>query len=281
MSAIYLDYNLLAIMAGRTRDSAERLEEELLGLIDADHSVVLSAWHAVELARSDRDDYVDACIALVDQLKPLWLSNPSYVKTNEIMRYLTTHFDLEGLEPHPNPAFNVVISQMWATYGEAFVGETFGGSVRALHDTLMNQDDPLRQAIAQSPDAIRIGREAAKNGRLRHLCHVVDREYLHGFTPPEAHGYLDELVSHMNSVVAACPAIAVEDALTMIRVNEDFNPEEGDAADLQHATIALAYCDYFVSDDRMLVEHSRRVVRRVGSNCVVSRGLPDIRVHAP
>ena len=53
-------------------------------------------------------------------------------------------------------------------------------------------------------------------------------------------------------------------------------PEESDAADLQHATVAVAYCDYFVSDDKMLVEHCRRTAKEVGADCMVSRDLISI-----
>jgi len=279
MTTLYLDYNILDIIAGRTRDNAGRLEEEVFDLIEAGHRVVLSAWHAVELARSNRDDYVDDCVDLVERLDPHWLSNPSYVKTNEITRYLTKHLGVENLSSHTNPAFNVFISQMWATYGDAFVGETFGGTVRALRGQHMIRDDPLRQAIAQTPNAIRIGRDAMKDGRLKALEYVVDTEYLRGLTPPRARHHVDKLVNRMSRVLEACPAIAVENNLTRIRMIEDFKPEEGDASDLQHATVALAYCDYFVSDDRMLVEHCRRVVRDIGLKCQVSRSLPHMNEH--
>jgi hypothetical protein len=70
----------------------------------------LSAWHAVELARSNDSAHVANCIGLVDRLKPLWLSNPSYVKTEELKKVLAGEHDFPGLVASANPAFNDAIS---------------------------------------------------------------------------------------------------------------------------------------------------------------------------
>lgn len=54
---------------------------------------------------------------------------------------------------------------------------------------------------------------------------------------------------------AACPALAVEDALTRARTaTATRNPQRSDGIDLMHAVVALAYCDYFLVRDGFVVQ---------------------------
>jgi len=275
LGTIYLDYNLLAIMGGRTRQNAEYLENHCLQLVADGNQVALSAWHAVELSRSNHDEHIRACIDLVDRLQPLWVSNPLYVKTEELKGFLVEELEFPNLEPHANSAFNTVISQMWSTYGESFVGETFGHTVDALRSNPA-AIETLTNAISETPKAIQTGRKAAKEGWLKNYATLIDWEYFKRLVPTAAISELDYLTTHVDRVLELCPAIAVEQYLTQIRVIEEFVPKESDASDLQHATVAVGYCDYFVSDDRMLVEHCRRTAKQVGADCTVSRDLTSI-----
>jgi len=278
LSTIYLDYNLIAIMGGRTRPNAEWLENHILQVVADGNQVALSVWHALELSRSSHEGHVRACIDVVDRLDPVWLSNPSYVKAEELKGFLTKELEFTNLEPHANPAVNTVISQMWSTYGEAFVGETFGHTVNALRSNPA-ATETITDAIGQTPKAILTGRKAVKDGRSKNFKTLIDREYFGGLVPSVAIKEIDYLVTHIDRVLELCPAIAIEHYLTQIRVTEDFVPKESDAADLQHATVAVAYCDYFVSDDKMLVEHCRRTAKQVGVDCMIGRNLADVPVR--
>lgn len=278
MRSIYLDYNLIAIMAGRTRQNAAQLENHLHKFRGGGDRIALSAWHALELSRSNDDGHIQACIELVDRLEPVWLSNPSYVKTEEIKKFLATEFGSRRFQPHSNPAFNVTVSQMWSTYGETIVGETFSHTVWALHNHAPSRET-IDNAVRQTPKAILIGREAMKNGRGKTYEAIIDREYFASLAPRGASsGEIDCLVANVSRVLETCPAIAVEDYLTRIRATESFVPEESDAADLQHATLAVAYCDYFSSDDKMLLEHCRRTVRQLGIDCTLVRSPMDLPI---
>ena len=279
MSTVYLDYNLIAIMGGRTHQNAEFLEDQILQLIANGDRVALSAWHAIELSRSQHENYIEACINLVGRLQPLWLSNPSYVKTEEIKGFLVKELQDPRFEPRANLALNKTISQMWSTYGgEVFVGETFGDIVNALHKSPPSK--ALTDAIRQTPKAILTGREAVKDGRAKSYESAIQKEYFKGIVPHGVTtGTIDYLVANTDRVRELCPAIAVEHCLTRIRQTEEFVPEESDAADLQHATVAVAYCDFFVSDDKMLVEHCQRTAKTVGVNCMVRRDFADISIQ--
>lgn len=273
---IYLDYNLIAIAGGKTRPDAELPERRLIDLRERGDSLVLSAWHALELSRSNEPDHIEGCIDLVERLDPVWLSNPSYVKTEELKKFIATEMGLERFQSHPNPAFDKLVSQMWSTYGDAFVGETFANTVRALQSGRGAQEI-IDKAVNQSMDAIRVGRETWKDGRMKSNEAIIDRAYFASLAPRSSTSSdIDKIADKVSHVIETCPAIAVEDHLTRIRATESFVPTRSDAIDSQHATIAVAYCDYFVSDDKMLMEQCKRVAGTVGVNCVPLRRPMEI-----
>jgi len=226
MSYIYLDYNILSIIAGRTRRDAEHRELHVHKLIESGHNIVLSAWHAVELARSTQEPYVRASISLVNQLNPHWLSDSRFVKKNELMSYLAECYPDDGYTAAPSFAFNITLSQMWSTYGaQARVGETFEQTVSSIRAGFSNPQNHLGQAMNNTSHAIETNREAESDGVRTQLMPLVDRAYLQNISPPRAHRHLDELVARINNVRAACPTIAAEHALTDIRAGESFTPE--------------------------------------------------------
>jgi hypothetical protein len=87
---------------------------------------------------------------------------------------------------------------------------------------------------------------------------------------PEGHAFskaeLSELMAFCakNQTVfySACPAMAVEDALTRARTaTAARNPQNSDGIDLMHAVVALAYCDYFLLRDGFVFQcctHARK-----------------------
>ncbi len=81
MAMIYVDYNIISAAARVPADDVSAaLRGELLRLVQSrGHYVVLSAWHAFELAKSNRNDHVASCCDLVEALRPLWVSNNRFV----------------------------------------------------------------------------------------------------------------------------------------------------------------------------------------------------------
>ena len=76
------------------------------------------------------------------------------------------------------------------------------------------------------------------------------------------------LLKDQKALFKSCPSIGIEDALTSIRVVEQFKPENGDAADMQHGVVGFGYCDYFVSYDKMLVDHLSKVKKQLNLSCM-------------
>ena len=270
LKTVYLDHNLLAIAVSHSQENAERVRARLFALTNGGYKIAMSAWHAFELAKSKDQEYISDYVELVEQLDPTWISNNIYVKTQELLALLKKE-GISVVSPHPNPTFNVSVSQMWSTYGsDAIVGESFANTVYAL------QSDPqamehIHKAVRETPEAILTGREAVADGRYSTLQPVIDFEHFRNLVGRAGPIALDFLVENPKRVLSECPAVAIENELTKTRVKESFVPEVGDAADLQHAIASVAYCNYFISDDKMLVEHCQRAVLKTGLQCVVRR----------
>lgn len=274
MPTVYLDYNIIVKSAGSPAAPYEDAwQKACIALLDAGYRIVLSAWHAYEMAKSENPHHLDACCAFIEQLNPLWLSNNNFVKHEEIARFLKC---ARGKGERQVRVFNQTVSQMWATYGGiVLIGETFAGTVAALRST-PGAINEINTAAAETPGAIRAAREAQEKGYDFDANPIFDREYFGAFIDPADQVGLEYVMNHRNEVYASCQAIAVDDILTRIRVSDKFGPKAADAADLQHALAALAYCDYFVSDDKRLVRHCGEAVKRCGLACSVHRNPTTI-----
>jgi len=257
---VYVDYNILTWATGTNpRPDSSAVRQELLALRDAGYRIALSAWHIYELAASENDDYIARVSSLADELSPVWVSNPAYVKRQELKRFLhpATAGDV--------PAFNTYLSQMWATYsGIVFVGEPLAQVVQSIRHTGL---DGLRKAASETPDAIQIGRAALADGRLKANEPIIDRGYFTMFLPREDAPRVDYLLDNRKAMLKVCPCIAVEEHLSQIRVRSNFTPRTSHAADLHHALVGLAYCDHFVTDDAELREHCRQVLQTTSLPC--------------
>src|SRR5208282_1714318 len=177
---VYIDYNVIVNIAGTpAKPSAGQLRVEIDRLLETNHRIALSAWHAYELARSNRPEHVNSCCSFVEEINPVWLSNPQFIKSEEIARFLSHERRPEEIIM-PVSAMNNVYSQMWATYGgPVLIGETFRFSIEALQNT-PGALEHINRAALETPRAIQIGREAYADGRLAANQHVIDREYFEG-----------------------------------------------------------------------------------------------------
>jgi hypothetical protein len=115
MPTVYLDYNIIAKVAGLPSSPHAALWRAAIeGLQDAGYRFALSAWHAYELAKSDNQAHVDACCGFVEAIRPLWLSNSVFIKRDEITRFLNY---ASVNDVYTVRALNPSIAQMWTTYG--------------------------------------------------------------------------------------------------------------------------------------------------------------------
>jgi len=275
MPTVYLDYNIIAKVAGfPVSPVAEAWREAIKRLSGMGYHFALSGWHAYELAKSDNEQHVDACCRFVEEVSPIWLSNNIFVKRDELARFRGS---MDGNAGQPVRAFNQVISQMWATHGPfVIIGESFRNTVEALRISPGALEE-INNAASETPRAIQDSRDALAEGRYALSQNIVDRVYFADLVNRHDTEYLEYILDHIDQVFLECPTIAIEEQLTKIRVRDNFQPTDSDAADLQHALVALAYCDHFVSDDKRLVRHSKEAVQTCGLPCYVHRNPTTIQ----
>ncbi|MES2190175.1 MAG: hypothetical protein V4454_08635 [Pseudomonadota bacterium] len=280
MTTIYLDYNVISTIGGipQAADASEQ-RNRVLELKNLGFQFSLSAWHMYELARSNNSQHIEQCCDFVEQLEPLWISNNTAVKRQEVDRYLQPVFHAVGpVRSRTIEPLHESVADMWASYGgEGSRDETFRASVHALRQK-PEYLETVRQAAALTPSAIAAGRDAYRAGLLKSLDSMVDRAYFLNLVPEKTpHEQIEYLVQTTKNILAECPAIAVEEALTQLRLRDSFKPEAGDAADLQHAITPLAYCEYFVTGDKALHGHCLTAVTRAKVSCKVRKSVWEIK----
>jgi len=279
MKTIYLDHNVISSVAGiPAAKDAEHQRNHAAELRKCGYRFALSAWNMYELARSNDIKHIEQCCDFVDELDPAWVNNNFSVKAQEIDRYLAIEFDRIGpVRSRSIIPFSMTVSDMWSTYSSnSRADDTFRASVMAFHRAQKNMGIVERAANA-TPDAILAARRAQRLGTLNVFDTVVDRQYFAAMLPkgtPAAQ--IDFLLTTKKKVLAASPAIAVEDALTERRLQDSFTPKQNDAADLQHSMVSLAYCDYFVTGDKRLYEHCRTTVKQAGVACQPYKSMLEI-----
>lgn len=276
MATIYLDHNVIADIAGIPGASdAPQLRKHVTSLQAQGHRFALSAWNMYELARSNNQQHVDQCCSFVEALNPLWVSDSTQVRRQEVDCFLQQVF--EPLRTRNVTPFNDTVAAMWTTFGEGGrPDETFTTSVALLreHPDFVAHID---RAAQETPGAILIGREAHLDGRAKLFEGIIDRDYLKGLLPVGAgNTQLDYLMANRDKLLSIPSALAVEEAISKLRVGDSFKPKSTDAADLQHAMVPLAYCDHFVTNDGRLAEHSATVVRQLSLQCKVHRKVGEI-----
>lgn len=270
MKTVYLDYNVVSsLFTSGKEDKRNETIAKMDLLRENEHRFAFSAWHSFEIARSINNSHIASCCDFIESLDPVWMSNTSFVKKSELLNY-QKHLKLVCGEIAPVQAINETLARMWATYGgPVLIGETLFGMVQMLKEH--PEDLELVNKVAsQTVDAIKIGREALKDGRYKKSESVLDEAYIDVLLEDQHKANAKVLLGDKKALFSACPSIGIEDALTSIRVAEQFKPEDGDAADMQHGIVGFGYCDYFVSHDKMLINHLSTIKKKLNLSCTPS-----------
>lgn len=137
--------------------------------------------------------------------------------------------------------------------------------------------ETVTRAADATPDAIRVAREAYRDGRWDAAKPIIDQEYFGGILrcrPDDPR--VQTLLNDLKDINRACPTIAVEHELSSLRIRNNFKPRRSHAADLQHALIGLAYSDAFVTDDKDLREHCHVVVNTLSLPTQVCARIAEV-----
>jgi hypothetical protein len=182
---------------------------------------------------------------LIDDLLPVWVIERRAIQRQEVERFLWQH--QFGVAPRELIAITSSLSVVDSFF--AGVQTRIGLTARQfIRETDFASLHPLKRL---SPDALR-----------------------RALTTPEKAKLLAFRWQRKRQFFVECRCLAVEDALTTARTgNAMRQPTESDGPDLQHAAVALAYCDIFYSRDGYQTQcavAARKVLESIGLGAVCS-----------
>jgi hypothetical protein len=245
--------------------------------------LALSVWNLVEIGAAENKPQQERRLTFLEGLAPLWVVERCAIQRQEVERFVWRH--KFGATPKDliaiTPSLSVVDSFFagWQTRlgltARQFIRETDFASLLPLRTLSPNALRTLQRADRQTlkskekemfeawiapliPNRDPDGRALtiAQKAELIALCWQIRGQFL-----------------------TECRCVAVENALTTARTSNTMrNPTESDGPDLQHAAVALAYCDVFFSRDgyqAQCAQAARRVLKgmAVGTVCATSSAL--------
>ena len=215
----------------------------------------LSVWNLCEIGAAADQAQRKHRLAFLSGLAPLYIVERRALQRQEVERFLWQH--KFGAAPKDVIAITPSLSVVDSFFAGAqtriglticqFIRETDFAGLRPLKRlspealrTLQDADrTPLKQKEKEMFEAwIAVSiPDRAPDGRA--------------FTVSEKAELVAFCWQHKKQFFTECRCLAVENALTTARTNNvRRKPTESDGPDLQHAAVALAYCDVFYSRDR-------------------------------
>ncbi len=257
---VYLDHSLV------THDASWPSLQRLFG--DSGYQLGLSIWNLLEIAAASDIAQRKTRLAFLASLKPLWLLDHVYVRKQEVKRFLwPRRFDTEApqllaVTPH--------LSQAEAVYAGAKT--RIGVTMESVVAELANVD--FRRLKQLSPRALAFLQQVPKpdwNKRQPEVFGAVMAGVVPDVDPrgralrkAQQQELIDYCWNNLIEFTAACPTIAVDDALCEARISDPKRrPRESDGIDLAHAVMALGYCDYFIVRDGFVASCARQAEKRV------------------
>jgi hypothetical protein len=217
--------------------------------------LALSVWNLYEIGAATDLAQRSQRLSFLSGLAPLYIVERRHIQRQEVERFLWQH----KFSTAPNDIIAITPTLSGVDYFFAGARTRIGLTMcQFIHETDFAGLHPLKRL---SPDALRkfqsVDRMTLKQ-KEREIFEawiavsIPDRAPNgHDFTVSEKAELVAFCWQHRKQFFAECRCLAVENALTTARTNDvRRNPTESDGLDLQHAAVALAYCDVFYSKDR-------------------------------
>jgi hypothetical protein len=246
MRTLYIDHSIVA-----HEPSWEHLRQ---ASTSGKLRLALSVWNLVEIGSATDETQRESRLAFLESLSPVWVVERLAIQKQEVERFLWSH--KFGATPRDliaiTPSLTVVDSFFAGSHTR--IGLTARQFIRGIDFAALQ---PVRRL---SPDALR-----TLQGADRKVLRAKKREIFDAWIAPlipdrgpdgraltiaEKAELLASCWAGRKQFLAECPCLAVEDVLTTARTADPTrNPTDSDGPDLQHAAVALAYCDVFFSRD--------------------------------
>jgi hypothetical protein len=238
-----------------------------------DLRLVLSLWNLFEIGAAKDKSQQRRRLNFLQQFNPMWAVERRAIQKQEVKRFLwSQRFATEPEELVAiTPALSVVdyflsgTSMRIGLTAEQFISETDYGKLNPLKllspeaQATMKAADPA--ALKEKDREIFtgwVGQSIPVWGPSGKLLTEIARSEL-----------AEYCFQNRPQFLASCPSMAVEDAVTTDRTaDQKRQPQDSDGPDLQHAAVAMAYCDIFLTGDGY----------QARTCCVARRALKGMRL---
>jgi hypothetical protein len=249
MATLYLDHSIV------THPSSWGAVDDVLTRGKA--QLALSLWNLFEIGSASDRAQQDQRLAFLAKFDPLWILERIAIQRQEVRAFLWQ--EKFGWAPEPAEVFKRNLSEVEAH----LVGfqTRIGVTPRQWIDgTNFKNFDPSKEL---APTALRQLQTFGEK-KVAQRQDEIFRRWIQALLPtlcPDQTGFSKSEIEDMSkfcednqtAFYAACPAMAVENAMTRARTAAATrNPQKSDGIDLMHAVVAVAYCDHFVVRDRFV-----------------------------
>lgn len=259
MEKIYLDTNILIYIV---EQDDELLKEKAKKIVNSKaQRFVISQWNLFEISNSAPEKALKIADFIDKDLQPLWLIETANVRSLEVERFFKKIIYKEKLV-----ALNVFcqyLSQVdyYLLSEPPLVGTTARSIIQAWIMS-PNALRSLKNVFTETPKCIETIIRHKKNGSLSTRTKEVFYKILGPFTPQRdpanlpldektKNDFLDYCWKHKAEFYRHCPTFKIDHLLREYRSSDPKRKAKmQDAPDLQHQLVPLAYCNYFITNDR-------------------------------
>lgn len=257
MKTLYLDHNIL-VNEGNW-DSLRRV------VADGTVRLAASSWNIVEIEQGEDSDQMLRRAEFIAALQPLFIHDMLTLQRYEIRNFLWLYFFKSGIFPFnafsPSYAAALFEDLQIKVREDYSLVDYFRAAMRNDRRngfaTIDQQKDALVEALRTLQNADREKLKAIdEQVFFHHLAALLPRYRPNGKAiGPQTWAEMLQFCNERKvELYRLSPALFAENELgNKRRQDVRRQPNRGDAADLMHATLGLAYCDYFVTNDGFVV----------------------------
>jgi hypothetical protein len=297
----YLDQNMLITCAGDPARRDHLIEIHQQRAVE----MVLSPWHLYEIGKGEPDE-IETVVRALEMIEPAWLLDRADLLTFEFAQAWTRFWRREDLEFEPIGSLDYILQAMHPQSENTYA---IGEAVKLFHDNggrerIKGMLDAHRLLSRENREQIKQGRGkpgSEKRTAFRFACNHLARMKGYPLSHPQfeqvsgriaSHPLTSEMIRFFLEFGGRDPlkAYRIEWELTHQLYRSDAELNRNRFIDRQHAVVALAFCDFLVTDDEDLQKRCAaiqpilpfRTAVVLGEAAFFERfGLPSIRASLP
>jgi hypothetical protein len=276
MANLYLDHSIITHPASWT--PVEHV------LTSGKAQLVLSLWNLFEIGSASDKAQQDQRLAFLMKFNPLWILERVQIQRHEVRAFLWK--EKLRIEPESVEAFRRHLSEVesFMVGSQTRIGVTprqwiDGVDFRRFDPSKQLAPTALRQLQTFGPKKIEERQDEIFEKWIEAL---LPTRFPDGsaYSKADLSDFSNFCVENQTAFYEACPAMAVENAMTRARTaTAARNPQSSDGIDLMHAVVALAYCDYFLLRDGFVFQCCEHVRKNLSSRklATVCRGAEELK----